>query len=146
MNITAYDKELLEIFRDSIAVNKIKVEQNVNSFITEMEENFDFGYNGINWNSNNVIIYENVYNEREEKKNENIYYFFENLKNNYHNLTDAKIIVIGDNLTNLGYVMRFDFFCNNSIPFLELPQDTYIYFLELKKIINYTFEDEIFFG
>ena len=79
-------------------------------------------------------------------KNETIDAFLKNIIHNSPNLIDEEIIIIGDGALNLGYKTNFKTFLKSYNTFFELPQDTYIWFSKSKKIINYTFEDELFFG
>lgn len=144
MELTEYDKELLKIFEHDIFNNNIIIDQNTEVYIAEIEDKFDFVYSGIDWNEKNTKFFEKL--DENSNKSEIVNLFFNKITASFPILKNEQIIVLGDYVTNIGYIMNFDFFVKNNKYFFELPQDTYVWFLESKKIINYTFEDELFFG
>ncbi|GEM_PF-2060164 len=145
METTEFDLEILSILKNDIENGKIIVQKNTDSYIEEMENYYPFGYNSIDWMKKDNVFYVDLKNLT-NNKNETIDVFFKNIIHNSPNLIDEEIIIIGDGALNLGYKTNFKTFLKSYNTFFELPQDTYIWFSKSKKIINYTFEDELFFG
>lgn len=145
MQTTEYDIEILSFIEQNSLINIIKVSEHTDSVINEIESNFTMGFSGIDWNERN-IVYSQILNTNpieyliEAKK------FLFSITKLYPHLLNEKISIIGDNLTNLLYEMTFIDFIDMSDLFLSIPQHTYIWFAASKKCINFTFENEAYFG
>jgi len=141
---TEYDNELLIKLELEIKENKINVHENVESFINEIEANYPMGFSGIDWLEKKPLLFVGYSDESDLL--ENIADGFSKMLNICPELLEERILVIGDGLTNLGYEMRFNDFIKLNKIFLTIPQHTYIWFIDSKRCINITFENEMIFG
>ena len=53
-------------------------------------------------------------------------------------------VVVGDNMTNYAYTLRYGQFIAHVGDFFSIPQDTYVLLQSNKVCLQYTFEDELF--
>ena len=125
--------------------NYIKFNENVDDVINKIEQNFIMGYSAIDWGKNKILYTQKLSLEN-EKYLQDAKKFLEKVIISFPNLLKEKVILIGDALTNLSYEMTFEFFLLVFEQFLLIPQHLYIWFVESKKCINFSFENEVFFG
>jgi len=142
---TIYDQEIISFISDNNFLNKVIIEKDVDNVIEQIEDNFIMGYNGIDWEQNLIIFSKRMSPLPEEYIKESRF-FLEKINKSYPNLLEEIIYIIGDNLTDLSYKMSFHCFLLFFDKFLLIPQHTYIWFIKSKKCINFTFENEVFFG
>jgi hypothetical protein len=142
---TQYDQELRSyIDRESLATH-IEISHTTDEIVKAIETNYTMGFSGVDWTKNKVI-----YTERLDSNLE-IYLqqakiLLEKIASLVPALLDERVIVIGDNLTYCAYHMPFEEFLKMSDAFLSIPQHIYIWFPISKKCMNFTFENEFFFG
>jgi hypothetical protein len=142
---TIYDKDLMLYFDKKGLIKEVLFNGKKDEIIYKIEEHFVMGYSGIDWENNNVLFSQKLYPENENYIDE-IKGIIEKIINSFPNLLKEKVFVIGDSLTNLSYEMDFNLFINEMEQFLLIPQHLYIWFDESKKCINFTFENEVYFG
>ncbi|PKF74193.1 hypothetical protein [Chryseobacterium sp. PMSZPI] len=145
MEATEFDIEITNILKKEFENNTIAIEEDTDRYIDEMENHYPFGYSGVDWTKKDNILSLDV-KSTEGNRREQINIFFKEILKDYPNLIDEEVIIVGDGALNYGYMIRFENFIELFHLFFELPQDTYVWFLDSKKLINYTFEDELFFG
>lgn len=142
---TMYDKELISYIDYKGFCNDIIIYESTDGVINELEEYFVMGYGGIDWNQTKIIFMESLDSNVEQylvqAKN-----FLKKIIISFSHLQNETVFVIGDNLTELSYKMKFQKFIELFDQFLKIPQHTYIWFTESKKCINFSFENEVFFG
>jgi hypothetical protein len=142
---TEYDINLLNSISHELSLSDIVIHEQTDSIVEDIEKKFVMGFNGIDWTKSNVIFSERINLGADEYLLE-IGKFLKMIYESYPNLLEAKVIVFGDSLTNLGYEINFKDFVNLYENFISIPQHTYVWFIEQKQCINFTFENEIFFG
>lgn len=142
---TEYDIGLLNTFKEEITSGIVKIHDDSSSIIEEIEANLPFKYGRIDWNAWQFIYHLDLGDDNSQLP-EKARAFLKKIENDFPALINEKIIVIGDNLTDLGYEMEFGDFLELQEAFISIPQHTYIWFPEAKKCINITFENELFFG
>jgi hypothetical protein len=142
---TEYDKELLFALGQKILSGSVKIHEQTDRIIEEIEAKFAMGLNGIDWEKHEIIFSEHSGSNQDDYLNE-AGKFLKKIKDTYPYLLDERIIVLGDGLINLSYEMKFSDFLSLYDKFLSIPQHTYIWFIEPKKCINFTFENEMYFG
>lgn len=142
---TEYDKGLLLYIENNGFSNIIKINEQVDDVIEDIEENFVMGFGGIDWGQSEIICSQKL-DSNFVKYLEKTKVFLEGIGKSFPNLLDEKVCVIGDNLTNYSYEMAFKDFMHVSEQFLSIPQHTYIWFADSKKCINFSFENEVYFG
>ena len=54
------------------------------------------------------------------------------------------VVVLGDNMINYAYVLRYSHFIKHVWDFFSIPQHTYVLLQEKKLCFQYTFEDDLF--
>ncbi|GAB3590480.1 hypothetical protein [Hymenobacter daeguensis] len=57
---------------------------------------------------------------------------------------DLSVVVVGDNMINYAYALRYSCFVDYLWDFFSIPQDTYVLLEANKLCFQYTFEDELF--
>ncbi len=145
IQMLAYDLELITLLAKAIRDRQVILHNISNFYFDVLEQFYPIGFNRISWNRIDHV-YENLAGLETEKKRVLINSFFENILKNYPQLLNARVFVFGDGEMGLTYEMNFTLFKDLAIEFFEFPQHTYAYFKELNKCINYTFEDELYFG
>lgn len=138
---TEYDIELLEVLERKI---EFEFECNTNEYFKILSKQYSNKFNRIDWYKNGFIFHKVV--DDEQKKQKCINGFLKGIVVSFPQLLIEQVIFIGDSLTNIAYKMIFSDFINVNEYFLSIPQHSYVYFSKSKKCINYTFEDELFFG
>lgn len=141
---TKYDNELLVKLEHEIGENKIKVHENINIFMDEIEANYPMGFSGIDWDKKKPLFYIDF--NSESMLLQKIDDEFIKILNIFPELSNEKLVIIGDNLTELGYEISFNDFIRLKNFFLSIPQHMYLWFPNIKKCINITFENELIFG
>ena len=53
-------------------------------------------------------------------------------------------VVVGDNMMNYAYALRYSQFVQHMGDFFSIPQDTYVLLQSKKVCFQYTYEDELF--
>lgn len=141
---TKYDNEILVEFENEILEDVIKVHENIDDFINQLEQNYPMGFNGIDWDKRKPLFLINFRSEAIllEKIDDE----FLKISQAFPEMLNEKIVVIGDNLTELGYEINFKDFIRLKKIFLSIPQHLYLWFPKIKKCINITFENELIFG
>lgn len=142
---TEYDKEILSFIEDKGLSRSIITHDQADVIIDEIEARFVMGHNGIDWGKNEIIFTQKFDADYGKYLNE-AGFFLGKIEKSYPYLLDERVIVIGDNLTHLSYEMKFKDFLSVFDAFLSIPQHTYIWFIKPKKCINFSFENEGFFG
>ena len=137
-----YDKELYSYFEREQLLSQIKISDTADEIISQLEQKFNFGYSGIKWNEQNILLSQKI----SAKEETNIMYFLSGVIKLFPSLHQEVAFLVGDNLTELVYEMNFSVFLNCYEVFLLIPQHTYIWFPESQRCINFTFEDEVYFG
>lgn len=141
---TRYDNELLVKLEPEINENKIRIHENINIFMNDIEANYPMGFSGIDWDKRKPLFYVDFNSEDVLLKK--IDDEFVKILNSFPELSNEKLVIIGDNLTELGYEVSFKDFIRLKSLFLSIPQHVYLWFLNSKKCINITFENELIFG
>jgi hypothetical protein len=142
---TEYDAEILDYITG--LPYKINFSYSLDSdAVQQMETIYPMGFNGIAWENVKERKYLDLKNINEETKRKKIQDFFNELKESKENLENSNVIAFGDGLTNLYYRFSFKDFQLIKHAFFCLPQSTYVFFPDIKKCINMTFEDDMFFG
>lgn len=140
---TNFDKELLKQLKNELD-KSITIHININDFLKDIKINYPMGFSGIDWDTKKPLFYVDFNSEDRLLKE-----IDENLRkilNIFPELLDEKLIMIGDNLTELGYEITFRNFIRLKNIFLSVPQHIYLWFPKIKKCINITFENELIFG
>ncbi|WP_223560404.1 hypothetical protein [Chryseobacterium lathyri] len=141
---TIHDNELLAKLKTEIKENTIIIHENIKDLISEIEANYPMGFSGIDWDKKKPLFFIDFNSEANllEKVDDE----FLKILNAFPELLNEKLIVIGDNLTELGYEASFKDFIGLNKLFLSIPQHVYLWFPKIKKCINITFENELIFG
>lgn len=142
---TIYDNELISYIKYNHLSHVIKVDEQTDEVVKNIEENFVMGFSGIDWEQNEVIYSQKLDSDLEKYLDE-AKIFLEKVRLLFPDFIGEKVFIIGDNLTNLSYEMTFEYFLNTFDQFLSIPQDIYIWFADSKKCINFSFENEVYFG
>lgn len=142
---TTYDIELLDLLKVKIQEGRIKVHENVDLYFGELEDNYPIGFSGIDWTKKEVIYYKNL-SENKLDLSEKVKQSINDILKIFPDLLSENIVVFADGLITLGFEMSFYDFYFSSTYFSDLPQHTYIWFTKIKKCINLTFENEVYFG
>lgn len=141
---TIHDNELLEKLKTEIEENTIIIHENIEDIISEIEANYTMGFNGIDWDKKKPLFFIDF--NSEAKLLEKIDNEFVEILNVFPELLNEKLVFIGDNLTELGYEVSLKDFIRLKNFFLSIPQHIYLWFPNIKKCINITFENELIFG
>jgi hypothetical protein len=141
---TIHDNELLEKLKTEIEENTIIIHENIEDIISEIEANYTMGFNGIDWDKKKPLFFIDF--NSEAKLLEKIDNEFVEIINIFPELLNEKLVFIGDNLTELGYEVSLKDFIRLKNFFLSIPQHIYLWFPNIKKCINITFENELIFG
>jgi hypothetical protein len=72
--------------------------------------------------------------------------FFEQVFGFIPNAAEEMVVIWGDGAIDRAYRIEFVNLKSVCHLFFELPQHTYVWFELTKKLLNYMFEDELFFG
>ena len=143
----SYDFEIKEkvVDRYSKSITSI-IKLNVDRYFELIELNFPMGLNRINWEEveNHRTIEVNLKDELNSKFE--ILNFFQELKRESIVNESDNIFVFGDGSIENVYKMPFYVLEENVMEFFTLPQHTYIINENADWCINYTFEDDLFFG
>lgn len=141
---TIHDNELLEKLKTEIEENTIIIHENIEDLISEIEANYTMGFSGIDWDKKKPLFF--IGFNSEAKLLEKIDNEFVEILNAFPELLNEKLVIIGDNLTELGYEVSLKDFIRLKNFFLSIPQHMYLWFPNIKKCINITFENELIFG
>ena len=104
------------------------------------------GLSGINWNKSRPLIFLHLGSKSSSQKEELIEKCLQQVIELDQENKSAKIVVVSDGQLNCAYKMEFGKFTALWKLFFTLPQHTYVYFLDSKRCLNYTFEGELIFG
>jgi hypothetical protein len=147
--MTDFDKELIDNMYDDINNKSVIVIQKTDVYFDFISDNFPISANRIDWdkvdNSIDLHIEELDINDTVKLFN-SLSIFFEEVAKRYNINSDEKIIIIGDNLTEYGYEMKFSLLKQRILYFLQIPQHTYCIFPISKYCLNITFENSFHFG
>lgn len=142
---TAYDKEI-KLYIEKWGFSKfVNINEQTEDVVIQIEENFIMGFSGIDWEQNEIIYSQKLDSDPEKYLNE-AKIFLDKICISFPNLLDERVIVVGDNLTSLSYDMKFEYFLYLFDQFLSIPQHFYCWFPVSKKCINFSFENEVYFG
>jgi hypothetical protein len=145
---TTYDKEIEAEFEEYIQQGVIEI-CNPNAYFIVIEDNFPMGLNRIAWEKvkeHHFLDLSNISTTKEQQKRKVVHDFFRNVEQMYPIIAQKKFIIIGDNALHQGYKMGWDIVQKSAHFFIDYPQHTYIIEEEGTICINYTFEDELYFG
>ncbi len=139
-----FDAELLVDIGFEIERKEVIIVDEIEQYADLILNNYPQGLNRIDWNENNlVLIKEEAYSEEFWKK-----VIKKKLSEicKVYNLGNSEFVVLGDNLINKAYKMTFNVFLEIFWSFFSIPQHTYVISDDGSFCINYTFEDELYFG
>ena len=142
----SYDKEIKNFISNEIKNGIISLEPDSNKYFDEIETYYPIGFSGIDWNEKGNLFYYDLNQLSDFEKTNAINKILSEfiLKNKEYK--QQPVAIIGDGAIENVYLMLFEEFLNVQNYFFELPQHTYVYFIEIKKCLNYTFENELIFG
>ncbi|MNS92596.1 hypothetical protein D3C72_1267390 [compost metagenome] len=141
---TGYDKELINSLCNSKNNNHIYVIDDPENIIAGIEQQYSFGYSGIDWGT---VKYDYFFDLKKSNLSvdQDMEKCLQEVVNMVPEIINAEAIFFGDAL-NLAYSMQFSDFIELHQLFLSIPQHSYLWFPKLKKCINFTLESEFFFG
>lgn len=145
MKKTAYDIELSLFLKKEVPDENFLIYESSDNFFDEIEKYYPTGFNGIDWQLHKPIFFEYVDTNSEDALIK-ISSFLLQIKKEFPVLYEENVVIFGDNLTSVACQMKFKVFSEFFDAFLSIPQHTYVWFVESHKCINYTFENELFFG
>jgi len=134
-----FEQEIIESLR-----GKIKVTEKSDGYFNFLEENYPIGLNRINWSkvANHRLLILSGDKDRLVK----ILKFLNEIVEDCNIDKYDEIVVWGDQTIDNAYTLNIEDFLTSFQLFFDLPQHTYGWFKKIDKIINYTFEDELYFG
>ena len=138
---TDYDIEIEEKVK-SLQVS-VKIHRENDFCFEKLEQNYPIGLNRIDWEEVDDKLFKLV--EDQNKQGELFSQFLSEVETKYPKIKDGELIVFGDDSINQAYQMSYETFKKMSMEFISLPQHTYI-LVSSNKCLNYTFEDEMYFG
>ncbi len=144
--MSAYDEELVESLRKEIENEDIKVCEETLSHFNEMGKIYPPAHNGIDWDKKGIDYFKDLSSFSGKEQGEMVSKSLEEIVAEYPDLLDEEVVVLGDSLTELGYLMKFKKFIELQDDFFSVPQHCYVFFSKRKKCINLTFEGYLYFG
>ncbi len=144
--MTEYDIELLNELNKEIEKGVVKILENTDSFFDDIERWYPIGFSGVDWSKKEYIFFFDLNEDSKVLVSQKVGEYLQQIIEKFPELLDENLIVLGDGLTNLGFEMKLIDFMKINKLFFVIPQHTYIWFTETKKLINLTFEGELYFG
>ncbi len=140
--MSQYDDDLQKTLSKMLDKNDFRI-VDPNPYFQRIEKYFPISNNGIEWSLVQNRLFEAV---KLNNRNHEVSKFINEVLLNYPDLKKETVTVIGDDLTEFGYELSFKHFINCFEKFLEVPQHIYVIFNDSNACMNYTFEDDIYFG
>ncbi|QQL50730.1 hypothetical protein [Mucilaginibacter ginkgonis] len=134
-----YDKEVVEKLNDLILAY-----ESSEKWFSLLDRKYPIGLNRIDW-SKVDDIQESLSSDTVEGL-EKVPEFLAEIALKENLAYDAEVVVFGDGVMDNAYTLTFAEFAKHYRLFFELPQHTYVWFKGIEKLLNYTFEDDLFFG
>ena len=139
---TEFDEEIEVELQEQLDRSEVKVLAG-DQFLRVIESAFPMGLNRIAWDK----IPAKHHIRLVEYSKAPVESFLESIRGEYPELDSYTVWVIGDDAIEQTYEMPFSLFCDRFDLFLSLPQHSYVIFGESADFcLNYTFEDDLYFG
>jgi hypothetical protein len=137
-----YDLELKAVLKDLIDSGDIEIKE-PDHYFKIIEDCYPTLNNRIDWENVDGFIAKYI---DEMHKDKEIAQFFDMILKEDLSLNSEQVSVLGDDLINFAYKMKFTKFKELAHIFFSIPQHTYVIFEDSRKCINFTFESDIYFG
>lgn len=140
------DNELRLALQSEISTGKVVIKEDAQPYFDLLEANFPVGFSGIDWGQRAPVLSLDLRDPSPEDRAERIKGFWLLMQGFSPEILSEKVAVFGDGQTDHAYEMTFGNFRDLWPLFLEIPQHTYVYFIDVNRCFNFTFEDEMIFG
>lgn len=142
----SFDQIIESKLKSCYTTDLIRVKRNSIDEFELIERLYPIGQNRIEWGDVKYTISKKVDLSDEINAKVQILSFLQEVKEVLNVSDEILILVFGDEAIENVYEMPFYILESNVIDFFGLPQHTYVIPLNGSWCINYTFEDELFFG
>lgn len=148
----ALEEELLLELAHWIRTGEIQVERDNQPFFDRVDEAFPISFSRIDWSA---VPGADVLPPPRTREQGNIDLgahmpairaFLQKAENVLGIDAETMVLVLGDGQMDTVLRMRYDLLCEHLEEILGLPQHTYVIPEDASWCINYTFEDDLFFG